>query len=212
MSLSLFSALAAAVTVGGLVAVVWAARLARVVPAARRKSLALGVLLICALVLALRPAAWPAIDLAVLAGAAGAVVLIEGALQNAASVAVFLAVAGTVDFLSMSTGISRVLVERYRSGSSDLLVYLSLVIPVHGRPLPIVGVSDLFVAGSAAAALLRLGLRPAAVMGTIVAGLLAALAYGLWRGGAPALPFVAAAVCALVWRHSRVTRIGKLGT
>jgi hypothetical protein len=29
-----------------------------------------------------------------------------------------------------------------------------------------------------------------------------ALAYGLWRGGAPALPFIAVAVLFLVWRHS----------
>jgi hypothetical protein len=77
--------------------------------------------------------------------------------------------------------------------------------PVHGHAIPIVGIGDLFVGGAAATALLRLGLRPAAVMGMIAVGLLSALAYGLWRGGAPALPFIAVAVFFLVWR----TRAGR---
>ena len=70
------------------------------------------------------------------------------------------------------------------------------------RPAPIVGIGDLFVGGAAAAALLRLGLRPLEVMVTMTAGLLGALAFGLWRGGAPAVPFIAIAVFLLVQRHS----------
>jgi len=142
------------------------------------------------------------IDLAVLAGAVAGVLLIEGGLQTPASVAVFLAVAAVVDLLSFSGGFTHILIQRYSVGSGNLLLYLCLVMPVHGRIIPIVGIGDLFVGGAAAAALLRLGLRPAAVMGTMAAGLLSALASGLWRGGAPALPFIAVAVFFLVWRHS----------
>ncbi len=155
--------------------------------------------------LVLRPSAWPVIDLAVLAGAVGGVLLIEGGLQTPAAVAVILGVAAVVDLLSFSGGFTHVLIERYRGDSGNLLLYLCLVMPVHGRVIPIVGIGDLFVGGAASAALLRLGLRPAAVMGTIAIGLLSALAYGLWRGGAPALPFIAVAVFFLVWR----TRAGR---
>jgi len=202
MSRSLFSALAAAVTVGGLAVVVWAARLAGAISPSRRRLLAGALLLTYGAAVMLRPSAWPVIDLAVLVGAVGGVLLIEGGLQTPGAVAVFLGVAAVVDLLSFSGGFTHVLIERYRGGSGNLLLYLCLVMPVHGRALPIVGIGDLFVGGAAATALLRLGLRPAAVLGTIAIGLLSALAYGLLRGGAPALPFIAVAVFFLVWRHS----------
>jgi hypothetical protein len=160
------------------------------------------LLLIYVAALAVRPSGSVAIDLAGLAGAVGGVVWVEGALQTPAAVAVFLTVAGVVDYLSMSAGVSKVLVERYRAGTGNLLVYLSLVVPVRGHAIPVVGLSDLFIGGAAAVALVRLKLRPAAVMGTMVAGFLSALAYGLWRGGTPAAPFLAGAVALLVWRHS----------
>ncbi len=116
--------------------------------------------------------------------------------------AVFLGVAAVVDIVSMSGGVSRMLIEQYRDGTSELLLYLTLVAPIRGRAIPIVGIGDLLVGGAAATALLRLGLRPVAVMGAIAIGLLSALAYGLWRGGAPAVPFIAVAVLVLVWHHS----------
>jgi hypothetical protein len=201
MSRSLFSLLAAGITLGGLVAVVSIARLLPRLFPARTKLLAGLFLLGYAAVLVLRPSAWPVIDLAVLLGAVAGVLLLEGGLRSPGAVAAFLGAAAVVDILSMSGGLSRMLVERYRDGSSDLLLYLTLVAPIRGRAIPIVGIGDLLVGGAAATALLRLKLRPVMVMGTIAIGLLSALAYGLWRGGAPALPFVAAAVFLLVRWH-----------
>jgi hypothetical protein len=204
MSYSLFSALAAAVTVAGFAAVVWISRLAGGIPPWRRRLLAFGLLAAYSAVLAFRPAAWPIIDLAVLAGAVGGVLLLEGALATPVSIAVFLTVAGAVDFVSMSGGLSRILVEHYQKGTSSLLLYLTLVVPIRGRALPIVGISDLFVGGSAATALLRLKLKPVAVIGATIGGLLAAVAWGLfWRAATPALPFLAAAVWLLVWWHTQ---------
>jgi hypothetical protein len=145
---------------------------------------------------------WPVIDLAVLTGAAGAAVLIGGGLSSSGAVVAFLIAAAAVDILSVSGGLSRVIIERYQDGTSDLLLYLTLVVPIGGSLIPIVGISDLLIGGAAATALIRLGLRPVAVMGAIAAGLLGALAYGLWRGGAPALPFLAVTVFLLVWRNS----------
>jgi len=40
-------------------------------------------------------------------------------------------------------------------------------------------------------------------MGTMSAGFLAAVAYGLWRGPTPALPFLAMAVWFLFLRHDQ---------
>lgn len=131
----------------------------------------------------------------------GGVLLLERGLQTPASVAAFLVVAAVVDVISISGGLSRVLIDRYVDGTSDLLLYLTLVVPIGGRTVPIVGIGDLLVGGAAATALLRLGLRPLPIMGAISSGLLVALAYGLWRGGAPALPFLAVAVLLLVWRQ-----------
>jgi uncharacterized membrane protein HdeD (DUF308 family) len=97
MSLWLFSALAAALTVAGFATVVWVSRVADRLPSSRKKLLACGLLAAYAAVLMFRPMAWPIIDLGVLAGAIGAVLLIEGGLQTAAAVAVFLSAAAIVD-------------------------------------------------------------------------------------------------------------------
>jgi len=200
MSRSLFSIVAAAFTVVGLAVVVSSARLVLRLSPRRAKPLAASFLLIYGVVLVVRPAAWPLIDLAVLTGAVGGVLLFGDGLRTPAAVIVFLGIAAVVDLWSMSGGLSRTLVERYRSGTSDLLLYLTLVAPIRGHAVPIVGIGDLLVGGSAATALLKLGFRPAHVMGAIVIALLSALAYGLWRrGGAPAIPFIAAAVLILVF-------------
>lgn len=78
---------------------------------------------------------------------------------------------------------------------------LALVAPIRGHTLPIVGLSDLFLSGSAATALLRLKLcSRRQVMTMMGGGFLAALAWGLFlRATTPALPFLAAAVWLLVW-------------
>jgi len=208
MSLWLFSALAAAVTVAGFATVVWMSRLAGRTPPSQRRWLAFGLVTAYAAELIFRPPGWPVIDLAVLAGAIGGVILFEGGLQTAAAIVVFVTVAGLIDFISMMSGggLSRALLEHYKAGTNSLLLYLALVWPVRGHIIPIVGISDLFIGGSAAAALMRIKLPPLAVMLTMSAALLIALAVGLWRGGAPALPFLAAAVWLLVWRHSQRLR------
>ena len=206
MSLWLFSALAAAVTVAGFAIVVWISSVARRMPPWRKRLLAFGLLAAYAAVLVFRPMEWPIIDLAVLAGAIGGVLLIEGALQTAAAVAVFLSVAAIVDVLSMAGGLSRIMIEGFRTGSSRLLLYVALVSPVRGSTIPIVGISDLFVGGSAAVALVRLKLNPVAVMSAMIGGFLSAVAYGLWRGPTPALPFLALAVWLLFWRHDQRLR------
>jgi hypothetical protein len=201
-----FALLAAAVTAAGLVAVVVLGRLTARLAGVRIRAVAWLFLAVYAAALWLRPDPWPVIDVAVLTGATGGALLIARGLSSAASVAAFLIVAAVIDVVSMSGGATRFLLDRYRDGTSDLLQYLTLVVPVRARIVPIVGIGDLIVGGAAALALLGVGLRPAAVLGAIVGGLLAALSYGLWRGGAPAIPFIAVAVLVLVWAGGRPRR------
>ena len=208
MTRSVFSALAAFVIFTGLVLVVSAARRLRRRLPVQATAVAIGCLTAYAIAVIARPGLWPVPNLAVLVGAIGAVMLLERGLGTASSVAVFLAVAAVVDIASVSGGLSRALIEGYRAGTSDILLYLTLSVPVRGRIIPIVGIGDLMVGGAAAVALLRLGFRWRAVMGTISVGLLGALTYGLWRGPAPALPFIAVAVFGWLWTARRLVRRG----
>jgi len=206
MSLYLFSAVEAAVTVAGFSSVVGLARLAGRLAPRPRLLLALGGLAFYGAVLLFRPLAWPVIDAAVPAGALGIVILLEGTLQAPSAVAVFLALAATADVISMAAGVSHVLVERFRTGQSHLLLYLMLVVPIRGATIPTVGITDLFIGATAATALLRLKVPPAGVMGSTIGGFLCAAATGLWLGPTPALPFLAVPVGILVQRHAQRLR------
>lgn len=204
MRFYLFSALAAVVIVAGFTTVVWLSRIASRIPLPQRRLLACGLVAAYAGAVIFRPLAWPVIDLAVLAGAIGAVIWFERALQTPAAIVAFVTVAAVMDFISMmSGGLTRVLVEHYQKGTSGLLMYLALVAPFHGSTIPIIGIGDLFIGGCVALGLIRLKLRPAAVMSALLTVLLAALAIGLWRGGAPAVPFLALAVYFLLWRRAQ---------
>jgi len=203
MSRTLLLILATTVTIGGLAVVVWvASQVLRLTPF-RARLLAGILLLIYGAALIFRPSAWLVIDIAVLLGAVGATLLIGGGLSNSGAVVAMLVAAVAVDILSVSGGLTRAIIDGYQDGTSDLLLYLALVVPIGGRLIPIVGISDLLIGGSAAVALIRLGLRPVAVIGAITIGLLGALVYGIWRGGVAALPFIAVAVLLLVWLNSR---------
>lgn len=186
----------------GLVAVVWAAySVSKFVPRFARLTAVL-FLILYGVILIFQPSSWVVMDLMVLLGAIGGAVLIGSSLSSSRSVAVFLVTAAIVDIISLSSGFSRMIIDRYQAGSSDLLLYLTLVVPIGARLVPIIGISDLLVGGSAATALFRNGLNRIAVIGAIAIGFIAALAYGLWRGGAPGLPFIAITVSLLVWRSS----------
>lgn len=199
MSPSNLLILATIFTIGGFVSVAWIARLILWMAPFKARLLAGILLLIYASLIFLRPASWLIIDIAVLVGAIGAAVILGGSLRSAGAVLTMLVTAAVVDILSVSGGLSRIIIDQYQEGTSDLILYLVLVLPIDSRLLPIVGISDLLLGGSAASALIRLGFKPIPVFGMIALGFLGALAYGIWQGGAPALPFIAAASFLLLW-------------
>jgi hypothetical protein len=152
-----------------------------------------------ALALIVRPSAWWMSDAAVLIAATGGALLLSPGLRSPGSVIIFLTVASVVDLVSFSGGVTRWIVDDYQSGSSTLLLYLTLTAPVGGRILPIVGIGDLVVAGTAALALTRLRFGLPTLLLAISGGLVAALAYGIQFRGAPAVPFIALVLGIVVW-------------
>ena len=140
MSSTLLLILATIVTIGGLVVVVWVASQVLRLASFRARLLAGILLLIYGAVLILRPSAWPVIDIAVLIGAVGATVIFGGSLTSYGAVVALLVTAAAVDIFSVSGGLSRGIIEGYKDGSSDLLLYLTLVMPIGGRLIPIVGI------------------------------------------------------------------------
>jgi hypothetical protein len=152
-----------------------------------------------ALALILRPSAWWMSDAAVLIAATGGTLLLSPGLRSQGSVITFLVVATVADLVSFSGGVTRWIVDDYQSGSGTLLLYLTLTAPMGGRILPIVGIGDLVVAGTAALALARLRFGLPTLLLAISGGLVAALAYGIQFRGAPAVPFITLVLGIVVW-------------
>lgn len=202
-----FALWATAVTLGGSLSVLAAARLVAARAPEDGRSVAVILLLAYGLGLLVRPDVWLLSDLLVLAGAVGGALLLARALTTSGSVVVFLLVAAIVDFLSVSGGLTRLIIEQFQQGRGDLLRYLALVVPIGGQVTPIIGITDLALAAGAGVALLELGFRRAAVVGALCLGLLAALVVAFSLGPTPALPFLATAVMALIafqkwWRST----------
>jgi hypothetical protein len=193
----LFLALATAVTLAGvLIVVAMAMRVGR-----HRRGPVLAIGLVAAFLVALvwHPPVGGVSNLLVLAGGVGGATLLARALTEPRAVVVFLVVASLVDVLSFSDGLTRALIDGYRSGESRLLLHLTLVAPIEGQWAPIVGVGDLFISGAAGAALVRFDRPFWHVLAVLWAGLLLALGVGLWRGGVAAVPFIAFAVAVYAW-------------
>jgi len=151
-----------------------------------------------ALVLNLEPHWWWVSNAAVITIAAAAGVMIGSTLRSRQAVIAFCVAAAIVDVLSFSGGLTRSIVESFQSGDSHLLMHLSVAFPVGGTVRPIVGIGDLVILAGLFSSLCHLRFRGWLPFVVPVAGLVLALGVGLAIGGAPALPFIAAATVAFV--------------
>lgn len=168
----------------------------------RRANRNLGVFLLVPyafLLLLPRPAWWLG-NAALLLAVAGGALLIGRSLPTRGSLIAFLVVAGVVDLLSFGDGLTRAIIDGYRTGESDLLLRLALLAPLQGRIVPVVGISDLLIAASSAVALRGLGFGAGRVAFALAAGLWTAVIVGVVANGAAALPFLAVAVGVLITR------------
>jgi hypothetical protein len=201
--MSQIAVLAVGVTLIGFTLVLVGGWLAVHFVSAQRLLLSAICLILYGIGLLFAPSRWLLFDFAVLLGALGVVLLLERLIGgDARAVLVFVMVAAVVDIVSFSSGLTRTIIDQYRAGDSDLLLYLSLVAPYRGRVIQIVGIADLVIGGTVATVLFRYQYRFFPVWAAIGAGLVSALGVGLWRsGGVPAVPFIAGATMLLLWRH-----------
>ena len=110
----------------------------------------------------------------------------------------FLVAAAVADVCSYLGGVTAALSHAFQHGS-NLLPYLCLSFPVHGRLRPVVGIGDLVVITAVYLALRRLGHNGLLAFTGPFAGLALALAIGLLIGGVFAIPFIAATSSAYLW-------------
>jgi len=157
-----------------------------------------------ALSLALRPGSWLVADVLVLAAASVGGRLLAAALRGAPGLVSFLIAAGVVDVLSVYGGLTGRLIASYRDGTSTLLRYLCIAVPVEGTVKPIVGIGDLLVAATVMTALQRLGHTPAACLLVPLGGLAAALTVAFTTGFVAALPLLAVTTVAYLAVDARV--------
>lgn len=155
------------------------------------------------LALAWRPASpWVSSILVVLAG--GCVGFALGLLLgSAASVVAFLTTAAAVDLVSFADGLTRQIVEAYRSGGSTTLRLLAVFVTVEGREYAVVGLGDLAILAAAYVGFSRATGSDRGPASWLLAGLLTAFVAGVWLDGAPAIPFIAAAGCGFALLHRR---------
>lgn len=159
-----------------------------------------------ALVISASPVWWLAGDIAVIAFALVAGMLIGNTLRSRIAIVTFCVVAAVVDVLSVSGGITHTIVESYRSGRSDLLINLTIAVPVRDSIRPIVGIGDLIILASLFSGFNRLKHRGLWQFAAPASGLAIALGVGLAIGGAPALPFISGTTLIYVFVRSRGAR------
>jgi hypothetical protein len=145
--------------------------------------------------LAAFPASVVLTDVLVLALSLAAGMALSRQIGSAGALSTMLAVAAIVDLISIRAGPSRWLIEQLQHGHAGTLIqFLAVSLRLHGRLVPVIGISDLMFFTAIVAVGRRLAWPEAAVLGVPLAGLLSALAVGLWSDFTPALPFLAVAV------------------
>jgi hypothetical protein len=159
-----------------------------------RLRLAVAMLVAYAAVLIAQPPSLLASNLAVLLAAVAAGTLIGRSLGQRGAIVAFCITIAVVDLFSFGGGLTRTIIDNYREGSSNLLVYLVVTVRTQGQTIPVVGVGDLLMLSALYLGLRGIGRPGGQVVALLLGSLGVALVVGLIWGGAPALPFLAAAV------------------
>ncbi len=181
-------------------------RLLSPLPVRKQTWLGAASLGICGLALVGFRSAVVVTDCFVLVVALFAGLLLSRQIGSLGALATMLVVASITDLISSHAGISRWLVDQARQGHGvTMLQFLAVSVRAKQKLVPIIGVSDLMFFTICVSVTRRLGWPEAWTLMAPLAGLLAALAVGLFAGFTPALPFMATAVllCAYVSRSSR---------
>jgi hypothetical protein len=143
-------------------------------------------------------------DLAVLVVAVALGSLIGSTLRSPGAVVGFIITAAIIDLFSFSGGLTRLIIDSYRSGESRLLEYLAFSLPIGGRVAPLIGVGDLLILSALFYSLAKLGYPRLVTATVLLVATLAALFVGLAVRGVPGLPFLAGAVLLYAFYRERL--------
>lgn len=114
----------------------------------------------------------------------------------------FLMTASVVDLVSVASGPTKILADAAADGTSNLILYLAILLPWEGRLIPALGVGDIFGLAVLFASLRHQEFGRVSTFACGFVGILLALFVGLARGGTAGYPFLAAAaVVALAIRR-----------
>ena len=164
-------------------------------PSGRQNRMAVALLGICGLALAVFRGNLLASNCFVLAGALVAGTLLSRQIGSVGALATMLVVAAIVDVISVHGGPSRWLVEQAQQARGvPVLQFLAISFRLRGRLVPVIGVGDLMFFTAVVSAVRRIGWSEISALVVPLAGILSALAVGLFTGFTPALPFLAGAV------------------
>ncbi len=164
----------------------------------------LGVLAVHGLLLATRPAQLVLSNAVVVASSAAVALALGAGLRDQRSLISFAITASVADIISFAIGPTRALLDRFGGSTGTLVTYLALTLPWQGRRLPVVGIGDLVLLGVFFLAVRQLGFGAAVSWAPPTVGLLVALAVGLLVGGVFGIPFMTAAVIALLIARQRM--------
>lgn len=115
----------------------------------------------------------------------------------------FLIAASVADIVSFTGGFTDKIITNFRSGESDLLLYLAIMVKNSSGLIPVIGIGDLVILTALFFALKRLNYSNILCFLAPLTGLLAALITGIIAGGIPGVPFLAASVMIFIFIQKR---------
>jgi membrane-associated HD superfamily phosphohydrolase len=167
--------------------------------ASRQNRIAIAMLGVCALALAVFRTNMVATDCFVLVVALVAGMLLSRQIGSVGALTAMLIVAAVADLVSTHAGPSRWLVAHAQHGRGAIVLQLlAISLRWKGQFVGVIGASDLMFFATVVSVVRRLGWPETAALVVPLAGILSALAVGLFAGFTPALPFLAGAV----WLYS----------
>ena len=139
----------------------------------------------------------------VVGSAASVAALVARTVRTPGPLVALAVTASIVDIVSFTSGPTRFLLDSGSDSISEALRYLAIAMFVDGDLVAVVGVGDLLIFGVLFLGLRQQGHSRRTAWAVLTAGLLVALLFGLFWGGAFGIPFMAIGAIALTYRSRR---------
>lgn len=165
-----------------------------------------GWLAVEAVLLLLRPNSLGASNLLVLGSAVAGALLLAPTVRSRGALVALAVTASLVDVISFLSGPTRWILDADLSETHGMIRYLAVSVPYGGHVVPAVGIGDLLLFGVFFLGLEERGTPRWLSLTVLTVGLLVALGFGLWLGGAFGIPFMAAGTLILLFGSGKGPR------